>query len=180
MYSINTSKWKSIDELPEERYECGLLCDKSEEYIYLFGGSNSSSSQITNIEIPNTILRLNIKNSFSKWEKIFLTQSNFYLRRCNMICFRTKGSNLIYILGGNDSTDDKIKRNDVTAYDCFCRIIKPSSFMTNNNISINVHYNSIFEDNCYYAYNEVGDVISVNTAKLDLKVYKMTAFDKKK
>ncbi|MCQ2818152.1 MAG: kelch repeat-containing protein [archaeon] len=167
-YSLITEKWKDLPDLPEERYQCGLMTDKNEEFLYLFGGKHKNE-EITKFVIPNNILRLYIKGSFSTWEKIQLTENKNLLRRTNVMTMKSTNSNLIYILGGSDPTDENNLYDDIISYDCFCRILQSShyklkkkeKFDSNNGVTDIVNAQ-------FYFFNDQGDIISV-----DFKTHKV-------
>ena len=51
-----TGKWKDLPDLPEERFQCGLMTDKNDEFLYLFGGKIAiirESNELWKID-PNT------------------------------------------------------------------------------------------------------------------------------
>lgn len=167
MYNINLNKWKQLQELPEERYQCSLMSDKNDEYLYLFGGkSTDPSSEI------RSILRINIKNFPSQWERIMINEDGNLLSRCKMSTFKSGNSNLIYLIGGEKTSDreDEEKYDDVVVYDCFCRIVKQSPIKLKKKVSfLNGGFIDVNKVQFYF-FDSDGDVIMINSKSHNVEV----------
>lgn len=66
IYHINSNKWRTLPDLPEERYGCNLISDDKNDFLYCFGGYNSKTN-----EYHNNVLKINLKRSNS-WD-VFMT-----------------------------------------------------------------------------------------------------------
>ena len=167
MYNINLNKWKQLQELPEERYQCSLMSDKNDEYLYLFGGkSNESASEI------GSILRINLQNYPSQWERIMINEDGNLLSRCKMSTFKSGNSNLIYLLGGEKTSEreNEEKYDDVVVYDCFCRIVKQSPIKLKKKAAfINGGFIDINKVQFYF-FDSEGDVLMINSKNHNVEV----------
>lgn len=158
VYNIMTNRWKAIQDLPEERYLCALMIDKNEEYLYLFGGFNQNASMIT-----GSVLRVNLTNYFTQWERIMINENGNLLKRCCMNTFRSSNSNLIYIIGGRDINNEHEVYDDVIIYDCFCKIVKSSNMKLKKKMKF-INYGCVDVHKVqYYFIDEEGDVIMINS-----------------
>ena len=165
VYNITSSRWKTIQDLPEERYLCSLMVDKNDEYLYLFGGFNRNVSMIT-----GSVLRVNLTNYFTQWERIMINENGQLLKRCSMNTFRSANSNLIYIIGGRDIHNEHEVYDDVIIYDCFCKIVKSSNMKLKKKTKF-INYGSVdIHKVQYYFIDQDGDVIMINAKNHNIEL----------
>ena len=160
IYSIYSHVWKTIPDLPDERYKCSAYCDNSSDHVYLFGGYNNHKK----INY-GTILRLNLKMNVM-WESFFVNSDlNIISKNSTSIL---KINNTVYILGGIDNnnckTDDIVEFNLTTKKASLSNNIlcKPSSFLQVSGVDLGKNVFYIFDDDFFihkFSKNELSPSI---------------------
>ena len=157
MYNIKFNRWRQMHDLPEERYHCSLMTDKNDEYLYVCGGKSKKE-----LLAMNSIIRTDLQNYPSQWERIMINEDANFLSRCKMSTYKSGNSNLIYILGGKDNQSKELY-DDVIIYDSFCRILKQSSMKLKSKITFNncgfIDVNKVQ----YYFMGSKGEVLMINS-----------------
>ena len=105
-FDKNTSKWRFMPELPEERYGSSLVVDGEGSFVYLFGGYASETKSNA-----NTLLRMNLK-SFIIWEKMMIVEGSQLLARRFCACYSE--SEKIYLIGGEKARGELC--DDIVVY----------------------------------------------------------------
>ena len=102
IYSIRSERWKEIDSLPNERFNCSLCYDKRSDYLYLFGGFDYNENII-----HNNILRIYSKY-FIQWEIISVSEgwNSNLLKRNSSLCFNGIDIGHIYLFGGKNEKSE--------------------------------------------------------------------------
>lgn len=98
IYHRNSNKWRTLPDLPEERYGCGIVSDDTKDQLYCFGGFNSKLRSY----LPN-VIRVNLKSSNS-WENVSI-KGGHLIERANFNIVKV-GKESVLILGGSTSTKD--------------------------------------------------------------------------
>lgn len=99
IYSKNSKKWRTLPDLPEERFGCGIITDDLIDTLYCFGGMNSSKRSFV-----SSIIKVNLKGS-SIWEAIVMKDESIIIERAFFCIARgTKDSFLIF--GGTSPETD--------------------------------------------------------------------------
>ena len=107
LYNLNTNKWFSLPQLPEERYKCTLCLDSKGDFVYLFGGINTDKDNINNKNENDAeikILRMNLEKQLI-WENLIVknNQKNISINRVSSGAFTFKyDEDFIFIIGGED------------------------------------------------------------------------------
>lgn len=163
-YNLQINKWKSMPDLPEERYKSNAVFDEDNEMIYLFGGYDSFTRM--NRE---SILKLNLK-VLSEWEYLIVKKSNSLLARNSFSIIKTERNNIL-ILGGIDNQGEKIENIvefDLSTYKVNLskkKLSKGSSFLQTGGLDLNKTTYFLFDDDFHI------HIISNNTYNIDLINY---------
>ncbi len=109
IYHKSSNKWRTLPDLPEERYGCGAITDDDKDVLYCFGGMNSIKSSF-----PTGVYKLNLKNS-TKWESVQLKEGSLLQKSFFLIgrSSHSVGEGKFIVFGGmnktSDSTDDIVE-----------------------------------------------------------------------
>lgn len=107
LYDLNTNKWFSLPQLPEERYKCVLCLDSKGDFVYLFGGIITDKDKMDDRKEKDTeikILRMNLEKQLI-WENLIIknNQKNLIINRVSSGAFTFKyDEDFIFIVGGED------------------------------------------------------------------------------
>ena len=144
IYSIRTEKWKEIDNLPNERYQCSLCYDQRSDYLYLFGGFDSEKNII-----HDNILRIYSKY-FIQWEIINISEGwdSSLLKRNYSFCFNGIDIGHVYLFGGKNEENKCL--NNLILF-TFMKLKKRNSVNKNDN-------KDIYEDNIKTIQNCIEEV----------------------
>lgn len=107
-FNLRTLKWRSLPELPEERYKASVISEDTGDFIYLFGGYNEEKSSNC-----ASVLKLHFKNNIA-WDTV-LIKTNFNCISRNSAAVFKLDKNYIYILGGKDNSNKDL--DTIVEYD---------------------------------------------------------------
>ena len=111
LYNLNSNKWFTLPQLPEERFKGTLCLDNKGDFVYLFGGYNSKKKfDEDNNNEQIKILRMNIVQQLI-WENLIIknTPKNLIINRFQAAAFTFRYvENLIFIAGGEDSKENQL------------------------------------------------------------------------
>jgi hypothetical protein len=160
IYSIFSHIWKTLPDLPDERYKCSAYSDNSTDHVYLFGGYNSYKK--VNY---GSILKLNLKQNVL-WESFYVNSDTNLLSKNSTAIMKI--NNTVYILGGEDNnnckTDEIIEfnlnsRRALLSKNSLC---KPSSFLQVSGVDLGKNVFYIFDDEFFihkFSKNELSPSI---------------------
>jgi hypothetical protein len=148
--------WRSRDSLPEERFRCSLFIDEK-NYLYLFGGYNSSCGKIL-----TSILRLNLQSNITRWETLLtMSEKASLLSRIDSVVCRLS-PNSVLILGG--TTNHEKLSDDIIEF----KLVEKSSFTINRvgNISEPCKFSTFNvaceTDNSFFLMDDANFVHKIN------------------
>ena len=160
IYHKQSNKWRTLPDLPEEKYGCGLLTDDSNDLLYCFGGCNSKMTYFS-----NNILRINLKNS-NKWDVLPIKDSSLIEKAFFTLVKTAKDK--ILIIGGSqinkEFCDDIVEydMNHKTSLLLHYKLISSSKFDVYSYCDINNNLYAVDEDNRIH-------IINLKEGKCDLE-----------
>ncbi len=163
-YNLKINKWKSMPDLPEERYKSNAVYDDDNEMIYLFGGYDSFTRMNR-----DSILKLNLK-VLSEWEYLIVKKSFSLLGRNSFSIIKTERNNILLIggIGNQGEKIDNIVEFDLNSYKVNLskkKLSKGSSFLQTNGLDLNKTTYFLFDDDFHI------HIISNNNYNIDLINY---------
>lgn len=190
-YSIINQKWKSLPDLPENRYGCSVYNVFNSNYVYIFGGYDSEAKKCC-----MSIFKINM-NICVKWDTLIILENSDCLAKYNSVIIKKRNGH-IWILGGsskylednNENTvnsSEKNKKNkceefSVVDIDFNSKIFKPEVLSTkyyniHNYFSLNRVGEESKNESCYFFSEEENNMYS-NVYEIDNQGEKIIRINK--
>lgn len=144
-FNLKTNKWRSVPELPEERFNCCAVYEENSENVYLFGGFNSLTGHNC-----SSILFLNFRVNLT-WETQLIKDNTSLLARNSSAIIKFDRTS-IYILGGIDNDNncmDSIVEFDLQSKELGLsrkKLIRAASFSLQTGVDLNKAEYSFFDN----------------------------------
>ena len=157
-YDININKWFTLPQLLEERYKCSLCLDSKGNYVYLFGGINSSINSSVDNDSQVKVLRMNLHRLLI-WENLIIKNNskNLFINRISSAAFTFKfDEDFIFIAGGEDLNGNKLdnilrfSKKNLKFESTGVKLKSKAIFLNQNGISINEQAHCLIDN-----YNEI-------------------------
>lgn len=139
IYHRNSNKWRTLPDLPEERYGCNMMSDDKNDLMYCFGGYDSKNKTYI-----GNVIRINLKSSTS-WE-VISSKNNSLLERSFYAITRTSKDTLL-IIGG--SVNGKEYSDDILEYDFVHKSTMEMNYRLMNPARFDVYSYSEYISNLY-------------------------------
>jgi hypothetical protein len=164
LFDIENNKWKSLPDLPEERYLCTLMSNGKGQHMYLFGGFCKSNNTKC-----SSLLRLNLlKRKY--WEELHLDHNSELIQKTSSAAFslydKDTDRDCIYILGGKNAnkeySDDIVEYNvNKTTINLIDKLNEKTTFLNQSGVNIS--------SRSFLFYDKKAKVINVDVCEYSIK-----------